>query len=177
MTEETVFRLSCADKKTIKGLLRSTTAANGISRRARVLDSLDRGDSPTEIADCLGITRRTVYKWKERYLSDGIDGLMDKARPGRPSKITDKTVKKVLSLSTDYLPEESTHWSVRLMAKHAGISEWQVRKIWNAFDIKPHLTKTFKISNDPDFAEKVVDIVGLYTVSYTHLTLPTIYSV
>ena len=162
MTEETVFRLSRADKKTIKGLLRSTTAANGISRRARVLDSLDRGDSPTEIADCLGITRRTVYKWKERYLSDGIDGLMDKARPGRPSKITDKTVKKVLSLSTDYLPEESTHWSVRLMAKHAGISEWQVRKIWNAFDIKPHLTKTFKISNDPDFAEKVVDIVGLY---------------
>jgi len=162
MSEETIFRLSRSDRKKVKRLLRSTTTANGISRRARVLDSLDRGETPTEIANCLGITRRTVYKWKERYVSDGMNGLMDKARSGRPSKITDKTVKKVLSLSTDYLPEESTHWSVRLMAKHAGISEWQVRKIWNAFDIKPHLTKTFKISNDPNFAEKVVDIVGLY---------------
>lgn len=162
MTEKTIFRLSCSDRKAVNSLLRSTALSNGVSRRARVLKDLDQGATPTEIARTLGITRRTVYKWKERYLTEGMDGLLDKARPGRPSKITDKTVRKVLSLSTEYLPEEATQWSVRLMAKHAGISEWQVRQIWNAFDIRPHLTKTFKISNDPDFAEKVVDIVGLY---------------
>ncbi len=162
MTEETKFRLSRSDRKAIKILLRSTTLSNGVSRRARVLKALDEGVTPTEVACSLGITRRTVYKWKGRYLEEGMDGLVDKARPGRPSKITDKTVKKVLSLSSEYLPEEATQWSVRLMAKHAGISEWQVRQIWNAFDIRPHLTRTFKISNDPEFAEKVVDIVGLY---------------
>ena len=162
MTKETIFRLSRSDRKAINTLLRSTTLSNGVSRRARVLKDLDQGITPTEVACSLGVTRRTVYKWKERYLTEGMDGLVDKARPGRPSKITDKTVKKVLSLSTDYLPEEATQWSVRLMAKHADISEWQVRQIWKAFDIRPHLTKTFKISNDPEFAEKVVDIVGLY---------------
>ena len=162
MTEETTFRLSRSDRKAIEILLRSTTVSNGVSRRARVLKALDEGVTPTEIGSSLGITRRTVYKWKERYLEQGMDGLVDKERPGRPSKITDKTVKKVLSLSTEYLPEEATQWSVRLMAKHAGISEWQVRQIWKAFDIRPHLTSTFKISNDPEFAEKVVDIVGLY---------------
>ena len=159
---EPILKLSRSEKRSIKQLLRSTTSSNGLCRRARVIEALDQGRSPTEIAQLIGITRRTVYKWKERYLNEGFDGLLDKERPGRPSKISDKTIKKVLSLSTEYLPEEATQWSVRLMAKHADISEWQVQKIWNAFDIKPHLTKTFKISNDPEFAEKVIDIVALY---------------
>lgn len=162
MTENQTFYLSRSDRKTIKEIQRSTTTTSGYYKRVWIVDLLDQGHTPTEIANRLNVTRRTVYKWRDRYLSDGIDSLIDRARPGRPSKITDKTVQKVLSLSTDYLPEEATHWSVRLMASHAGISEWQVRQIWNAFDIKPHLTKTFKISNDPEFAEKVVDVVGLY---------------
>ena len=162
MATKTSFRLDQKDKTTLKRWLRSTTLPHGLGVRANILLALHRGESPTEISESLNVTRRTVYKWKERYLSDGIDGLEDQPRPGRPTKINDKTVKKVLSLSQEYIPEESTHWSIRLMAKHAGISDWQVRQIWKAFDIKPHLTKTFKISNDPAFADKVVDIVGLY---------------
>ncbi|NYZ70222.1 IS630 family transposase, partial [Endozoicomonas sp. SM1973] len=83
-------------------------------------------------------------------------------RPGRPSLIDEATIQKVLTLTTERIPHESTHWSVQLMSKYAEISTWQVRQIWKAFDLKPHRIKTFKISNDPDFAEKVVDIVGLY---------------
>lgn len=135
---------------------------HGLGTRAEIIIALDRGDTPTEVSNTLNLTRRTVYKWKERYLNEGIEGLEDLSRSGRPTRIEDNTVKKVLSLSEGYIPEESTHWSIRLMAKHAGISNWQARKAWKAFDIKPHLTKIFKISNDPNFADKVVDIVGLY---------------
>jgi transposase len=162
MATTTEFRLDRKDKATLKRWLRTTTLAHGLGVRANILLALDRGDTPTQISETFGVTRRTVYKWKDRYLSDGLDGLKDQPRPGRPSKINDKAVKKVLSLSQKYTPEESTQWSIRLMAKHADITEWQVRQIWKAFDIKPHLSKTFKISNDPAFAEKVIDIIGLY---------------
>lgn len=105
---------------------------------------------------------KTVHKWRNRFVEFGPDGLLDRSRPGRPTVLDDKTVKHVLELTTQYVPEESTHWSVRLMAKYAGVTEWQVRRIWEAADLKPHRIKTFKISDDPDFAEKVIDIVGLY---------------
>ncbi len=83
-------------------------------------------------------------------------------RSGQPKKLLDAKVKQVLKLTVERIPRESTHWSVRLMAKAAGISIWQVRQIWEAANLKPHRLKTFKISNDPQFAEKVVDVVGLY---------------
>jgi len=76
--------------------------------------------------------------------------------------LDERTVKRVLDLTTSYVPEEATQWSVQLMAKHAGVTTWQVRQIWKAADLKPHRLRTFKLSNDPEFAEKVLDIVGLY---------------
>lgn len=77
-------------------------------------------------------------------------------------KLTDEKVKEVLRLTVERIPREATHWSIRLMAKAAGITTWQVQQIWQAADLKPHRLKTFKISNDPEFADKVVDVVGLY---------------
>jgi transposase len=91
-----------------------------------------------------------------------MDGLLDEQRPGRPPTLDEKTINRVLTLTTQYVPEEATQWSERLMAAHAGATPYQVRKIWQAADLQPHRLKTFKISNDPQFAEKVVDIVGLY---------------
>jgi len=88
--------------------------------------------------------------------------LLDEQRSGRPPKLDEKTINRVLTLTTQYVPEEATQWSERLMAAHAGVTPYQVRKIWQAADLQPHRLKTFKISNDPHFAEKVVDIVGLY---------------
>ncbi len=105
---------------------------------------------------------KTVHKWRNRFIESGVDGLLDEQRPGRPPTLDEKTINRVLTLTTQYVPEEATQWSERLMAAHAGVTPYQVRKIWKAADLQPHRLKTFKISNDPHFAEKVVDIVGLY---------------
>lgn len=104
-----------------------------------------------------------MYKWRKRFKASGLDGLKDLPRSGQPKKLSAQKVKEVLTLTVERIPaREATQWSVRLMAKAAGITTWQVRQIWEAADLKPHRLKTFKISNDPQFAEKVVDVVGLY---------------
>lgn len=130
--------------------------------RARILLALDEGEPIKGIAERLHVSRPTVYAWKSRYLEEGLAGLADRGRPGRPTALTDKKIERILFLTTQRIPHEATHWSTRLMAKYAGVSQWQVRNVWAAADLKPHRLKTFKISNDPQFAEKVVDVVGLY---------------
>lgn len=135
--------------------LRSTTLAQGYAIRARIVLSLAEGQSPTDIGQSLNVSRKMVYKWRDRYLEEGIEGLTDKSRPGRPTVISQATIDKVLKLTIERIPHESTHWSVRLMAKYAGVSAWQVHQIWKAADLKPHRIKTFKISSDLEFAEKV----------------------
>jgi transposase len=156
------FSVRSTDKRTLKRWLRSTTLPQGQITRAKIILALDQGWTPTAVAEAQQVSAKSVHKWRNRYLEVGIDGLYDQPRSGRPTKITEKTVKRVLELTTQYVPEEATQWSVQLMAKYAQITTWQVRQIWNAADLKPHRLKTFKISNDPDFAEKVIDIVGLY---------------
>ena len=156
------FSIRTTDKRVLKRWLRSTTLPQGQITRAKIILSLDQGWTPTAVAEAQQVSAETVHKWRNRYLEAGIEGLYDQPRTGRPTKITEETVKRVLELTTQYVPEESTHWSVELMAKHAQITTWQVRQIWKAADLKPHRLKTFKISNDPDFADKVIDIVGLY---------------
>jgi transposase len=120
------------------------------------------GMSVTEISGKLQVSRPTVYKWQQRYEEKGVNGLHDEPRSGRPTKLTEAKVKRILHLTTERIPKEATHWSTRLMAKYAGVTQWQVRQVWAAANLKPHRLKTFKISNDPKFAEKVIDVVGLY---------------
>ena len=115
-----------------------------------------------DIAKTFHVSRPTVYTWKRRYLEEGIGGLADRDRPGRPTTLQPEAVERILFLTTQRVPKEATHWSTRLMARYAGVSQWQVRKVWAAADLKPHRIKSFKISNDPQFAEKVIDVVGLY---------------
>lgn len=156
------FSISSEDKQELKRWLRLTTLPQGLITRAKIILALDRGQTPTAVAEAQQTSAKSVHKWRTRYLEAGLDGLSDQPRSGRPSEISEKTVKRVLKLTTQYVPEESNHWSVALMAKYADITTWQVRQIWKAADLKPHRLKTFKISNDPDFADKVIDIVGLY---------------
>ena len=156
------FSIIADDHKTLKRWLRSTTLPQGQIMRAKIILALHRGYTPTQVAEAQQTSAKSVHKWRNRYLEMGLDGLHDQPRSGRPTKIDVKTIKRVLDLTTQTVPEEATHWSVQLMAEYAGITTWQVRQIWKAADLKPHRLKTFKISNDPDFAEKVVDIVGLY---------------
>lgn len=102
-----------------------------------------------------------MFKWRKRYLEAGVEGLSDLPRSGQPLKLGAEKVNEILTLTTRRIPKEATRWSVRLMAKYARVTAWQVRQVWAASDLKPHRLKTFKISNDPHFADKVVDVVGL----------------
>lgn len=133
-----------------------------MAERARIVLLSAQGEAIGSIAEKVGVDRRTVYKWRRRYAQDGVAGLRDQARPGRPRKLSAAEVQKILDLTTQQRPSESTHWSQRLMVKYAGVTQWQVRQVWAAADLRPHRLKTFKLSNDPQFADKVVDVVGLY---------------
>lgn len=162
MRKSVEFTISKRDARVLKGWLRSTTRPQGQVTRAKMILSLSEGTTPSDVAQAQRVSSKTVHKWRNRFMELGVEGLFDQPRPGRPTKIDDKTVKRVLDLTTQYVPEEATQWSVQLMAKYADITTWQVRQIWNAADLKPHRLRTFKISNDPHFAQKVIDIVGLY---------------
>lgn len=157
-----VFTVTAHDVATLESWVRSTSLPQGQITRAKIILALSEGVPVTDVAAAQRVSRKTVHKWKTRFIESGPEGLLDQTRPGRPSVIDAEIVNRVLTLTTSCIPHESTHWSVSLMAKYAGVTTWQVRQIWNAADLKPHRLRTFKISNDPQFAEKVVDIVGLY---------------
>lgn len=154
--------LAVEDRDELRRSLRRKTTPSGEALRARILLALDDGRDVSETARLLHVSRPTVYTWKRRYAEDGVEGLSDRPRKGRPTTLNDTTIEKILFLTTQRVPQEATHWSTRLLADYAGVTQWQVRKVWEAADLKPHRIKTFKISNDPEFAEKVIDVVGLY---------------
>ena len=156
------FLLHPDDRRELTLWLRSNTEPSGVITRARILLDLDEGYSSSEVAERQRVGVATVFRWKARYLSEGIDSLADRPRSGRPSVIDPATVERVLRLTREHVPIESDHWSLSLMARYADTTVWQVRQIWEAAGLAPHRIKTFKISRDPRFAEKVVDVVGLY---------------
>ena len=158
----TGFSVAAKHGETLRGWLRSSKTDRSLAERARIVLLSSEGVSATEIQKRLDVTRPTVFKWRKRYRELGVDGLQDAPRSGRPTELTEATLKKILHLTTERIPREATHWSTRLMAQYAGVTQWQVRQVWAAADLRPHRLKTFKISNDPLFAEKVVDVVGLY---------------
>jgi transcriptional regulator with XRE-family HTH domain len=108
------------------------------------------------------VTRQTVGRWRARFVSRRLDGLLDEPRPGAPRTITDDQVEQVVRWTLETKPREATHWSTRAMAKRSGLSQSAVSRIWRAFALRPHRVETFKLSKDPLFIEKVRDIVGLY---------------
>jgi transposase len=130
--------------------------------RARVILLLGEGKSVPEVVKETGLGRKSTYQWRRRYLEQGIPGLYDLPRPGQPRKVTPEKAAEILRMTVEEIPQEATHWSQRLMARYAGVSPYLVSQVWKAADLKPHRLKTFQISNDPHFVEKVQDVVGLY---------------
>lgn len=133
------------------------------SQRSQIVLLAARGMQDIQIAQQLGITRQRAARWRERFLRLGIDGLkQDAPRPGRRKKFSAQKVKAIVRKTLEEKPANATHWSTRTMAKAVGISEIAVRRIWKAHGLKPHLCRTFKLSNDKRFVEKLEDVVGLY---------------
>ena len=131
--------------------------------RARIVLRAADGWQDKEIAAELGIMPEKAARWRKRFLRGGVAALQkDAPRPGRPHTVSSAKVKEIVDKTTQEKPVQATHWSTRTMAAAVGVSEATVRRIWHAHGLKPHLVKTFKVSNDPQFAEKLEAIVGLY---------------
>lgn len=146
----------------INHILRCGKMESRLHVRAAIIRHLMDGKSAYRIAHEMNLNFNTVYKWQDRFLLGGIAALTDAPRSGQPRKITREEIVRVLDMTMHKLPAESTHWSISLMSRYSGISEYRVRRIWKEANLKPHLYASFNFSRDPDFAEKVIDIVGLY---------------
>lgn len=150
-------------RTTLQAYARGRSLPARLVERARVVLLAAEGCQDAQIAAQLSIPRQKAARWRKRFLALGVSGLeKDAPRPGRPASITAEKVLAVVAKTTQTRPANATHWSTRSMAQAVGISEASVRRIWKAHGLKPHRVKGFKLSNDPQFAEKLADIVGLY---------------
>ena len=152
------LNLTPEEKEKLVLLARRPKSAQAIAMRARIVLGCDEGLRNGAVAKRLHITGATVCKWRERFRVNRLEGLLDEPRPGAP----DAQVEQVVTKTLESMPENSTHWSSRLMAKKIGLSQTAIVRIWHAFGLQPHRVENFKFSKDPQFVEKVRDIVGLY---------------
>src|SRR5438094_837739 len=141
---------------------RRPKSSQALAFRCRVVLAAAEGKSSSEIAAELGCNPSTVGKWRGRFARRGFDGLHDEPRPGKPRSIRDEDVERVIVKTLEEQPTNATHWSTRSMAQATGMSQTAISRIWRAFGLKPHQTEAFKLSPDPQFIDKVRDIVGLY---------------
>jgi transposase len=150
------------ERETLERWARRPKSSQALAFRCRIVLAAAEGQSSTEIAAELGCTGSTVGKWRGRFARRGIDGLHDEPRPGKPRSISDEDVELVIVKTLEEQPANATHWSTRSMAAATGMSQSAISRIWRAFGLKPHQSEAFKLSPDPQFIDKVRDIVGLY---------------
>jgi len=154
--------LSKDEREQLERWSRRPKTAQALAQRARIVLACAEGDSNDEVARRLKITTQTVGKWRRRFVAQRVQGLLDEPRVGAPRKILDADVERVLTLTLESKPKDATHWSTRSMAQASGLTQTAVSRVWRAFALQPHRAETFKLSRDPQFIEKVRDIVGLY---------------
>ena len=150
------------EKVQLLSLANSRSLPHGLVRRAQIVLACADGEANSAIAERMKLTNTTVGKWRRRYREFGIEGLHEELRSGRPRSLNDERVAEVINKALQERPPADTHWSVRSMAEHTGVSKSTVQRWFTLFGVQPHRQRHFKLSNDPFFIEKVRDIVGLY---------------
>lgn len=157
------LEMSGGQRETLILLSRSQTAAFREVQRAEALLLAGDGVATSRVAAELGVSAATVSAWRARFTAEGLSKL-GKVRKGRGRKptIPQEKIDEIIYLTKHSKPEGETHWSCRSMAERVGVSKDTVQRVWSARGLKPHLVKTFKLSNDPQFEEKLIDVVGLY---------------
>jgi len=154
--------LSDAERDELQRYERGRTVSQALAVRARLVLRCAGGKTNIEVAAELGLTRETVGKWRTRFIRRRVAGLFDAPRPNVHRKLSDEKVEELVRATLEAQPAGKTHWSTRQMAKRAGVSQSSVARIWRAFHLKPHRRRTFTLSTDDFFVEKVRDVVGLY---------------
>jgi len=157
------LKLRTEDRDVLEDWLRAGNTPQGVGKHIEIVLLAADGMSNSRIAGHVGVSRPTVIEWRKRYWREGADSLWE-IRPGRGRKpqISAQRIREVVRLTTDTVPHDATHWSCRTMASKVGLSAATVQRIWSAHGLKPHLVGTFKVSRDPDFTDKLIDVVGLY---------------
>jgi transposase len=141
---------------------RRAKSANAVAMRSRIVLAAADGLGNTAIAAKLDVSVMTARKWRSRFVADRLDGLLDEPRPGRPRTVEDAQVEAVITRTLETTPRDATHWSTRSLAAELGLSQSAVSRIWRAFGLAPHRQDSWKLSKDPQFIDKVRDVVGLY---------------
>jgi transposase len=155
--------MSQGQRETLEKVARSTAAAHREVLRARVLLAAADGAANSVIASAHGVTPATVRAWRRAFESEGLANW-GKVAPGRGRKpsIPEETIAKIVTLTKTTRPKGHTHWSCRTMAEQVGVSKDTVQRVWSELGLQPHRVESFKVSNDPQFTEKLIDVVGLY---------------
>lgn len=154
--------LTANQREELERISKSRSLAHGLVQRAKMILLSSQGISNVEVARQVGVSNATVGTWRRRFIHQGVAGLYDEPKPGRPRTIDDDQVALVVKKTLSSKPKGGTHWSCRSMAKETGLSKNTINRIWQAFSLKPHQQKHFTLSTDPFFVDKVRDIVGLY---------------
>ena len=159
---KTALILSDEEQETLLRWSRRAKSSQALALRSRILLGCGEGLDNKTVAERADCSTNTVSKWRARFLESRLDGLVDEPRPGRPPTITAEQVEAVVVGTLESTPKNATHWSRAKMADRSGLSKSTIGRIWRAFELKPHREDGFKLSNDPQFVEKVYDVIGLY---------------
>jgi transposase len=167
--------LSPTDRKRLQAIVEDRNSAQKHVWRVRIVLATADGLGAPAIMRTAGVSKTAVWRWQERFMAEGVEGLLrDKTRPARVPKLADEVAERIVALTLSEPPGEVAHWTGRAMAKVAGVSLTSVQRIWKAHGLAPHRIRTFKLSNDPKFATKVRDIVGLYVDPPAHAVILSI---
>ncbi|BCI86194.1 hypothetical protein NIIDMKKI_14000 [Mycobacterium kansasii] len=150
------------ERQTLERWARRPKSSQALAQRSRIVLCCATGKSNKDVAAEVGVWPQTVCKWRARFVKDRLDGLTDEPRPGAPRTITDDRIEQVLVDTLESQPKAASKWSRKSMAERSGLSKSTVGRIWKALGLKPHLVDTFKLSDDPQFIDKVRDVAGLY---------------
>jgi transposase len=150
-------------ERELRLLAKRRTVQARLQQRALVVLLAAEGWQNKDIAVKAGLDRRQVALWRQRFLGGGIDALRkDAPRSGRPATITAQIESRIVQATLHDKPINATHWSARTLAEHLGVGATTIRRVWHSNGLKPHLSRTFKLSRDPRFEDKLLDVVGLY---------------
>lgn len=164
-----IFDVTAADRVRLETIVAAGSSAQKHVWRAKIILMGDDGLGTVAIMEATGKSKPCVWRWQERFMSEGVDGLLrDKSRPPGIAPLDAELVERVVALTLEPPRQEATHWTVRAMAKAVGIAASSVVKIWHERGLAPHRWRSFKLSNDKAFAEKLHDVVGLYVSPPAH---------
>ena len=169
------FAVRTEDKSRLEKIIQNPQSLQKHVWRARIVLLSDQGLGTHAIMAATGKSKTCVWRWQERFMHKGVDGLLyDKSRSPGITPIEEARVQEIVALTLKSPPHEATHWTLRAMAKVAGVAASTVQKIWKSHGLVPHRFCQFKLSNDPAFIEKLHDIVGLYVSPPAHAVVLSI---